>query len=134
MSCVTEEGKRCTKCCEAVILAKGVWRKILSDKIVANLDDKGVPDNDKLKKLWTPISYRRAKKRNPYITTLPEIHKNHEFFSCNALIEGVGCAVRGTEDHPVICKLYGDTPDISYSPTCPIDYYRTEDELIKWIN
>jgi hypothetical protein len=121
MSCIAEGNTRCTKCCEAIHIEKRSYISLVKGRITVGRD------NDLLA-LWKPISKRRAKKINPYIFDPSGRTKQHlswanqdaQFFTCTALVKGVGCSVRGTDKHPETCKIYvGELSD--YSPTCPTD-------------
>jgi hypothetical protein len=86
----------------------------------------GIGASAPILKYWKRISKRQAKKINPYMFNRqlkPEWHKRFigdaAFFTCSALIPGVGCSIRDDDDHPFVCKVYkGGT---EYSPTCPTD-------------
>jgi hypothetical protein len=114
MSCISTTG-RCTKCCEVIHIPAKVWPNLLKDP-------KRYTDGRLLRKYWTPISKRRAKKINPYIFTLEDNKaylKTAGFFTCRALEVGVGCKIRDTENHPNVCKIFKGGYD--YSPTCKQD-------------
>jgi hypothetical protein len=118
MSCITQENKRCTKCCEAIHVNKAVWPTIMRG------GGRKFTDQHLIRKYWIPISRRRAKKINPYIfenaaQSEDNYLKNFAFFKCKALIRGFGCSIRDTVDHPQVCKIY--TGGDEYSPTCSED-------------
>ena len=86
-------------------------------------------------KWWTPISKRRAKKINPYIFENARkynkeqrkyINHSMQYFTCKALVRGVGCSIRDTNEHPRVCKSFGGEKQDKdyqncYSPTCTED-------------
>lgn len=125
MSCITKGNVRCTKCCEAIHINKKQYLRFVKKEI-------NFSDGDFIRKYWTPISKRRAKKINPYIfDRVKKIAKEDykyvshdmQFFTCKALKKGFGCTIRDTEEHPYVCKQFGteDRVHNDYSPTCDFD-------------
>lgn len=120
MSCITKGGVRCTKCCEAIHINMRTWQRIVK----RNTRGSGceVIDQDKVfgeNGVWQSISVRRAKQINPYIFQNNPEAKDMKFFTCKALIKGVGCTIRDTDRHLDVCKIY--TGGDEYSPTCEED-------------
>ena len=122
MSCISKGNTRCTKCCEAIHIDKRQWNRI----------KRGIADvgaSQSITKYWKPISARRAKKINPYIWKRNSakvleglelrVGTVMQFFTCTALVKGVGCSIRDQEDHPEVCKTFES--DDSYSPDCKFD-------------
>lgn len=127
MSCIKSGGERCTSCCEVLHIKFPVWKN------VRELNLEGNPH-----KYWVKVSKRRAKKINPFIFDLDRMWDSDDerkaqrrwktaasYYTCRALVKGVGCSIRDTEDHPMTCKVYKGGYD--YSNTCPTDinvFYR----------
>jgi len=118
MSCIQSGNTRCTKCCEAIAVPLKMYIKYTSGKIT-------IPDQDLMfgaTGVWQKISKRVAKKINPHMVSLLEKYSMaHEkaFFRCTAYKKGEGCTIRGTDRHPITCRVYEG--DILYSPTCETD-------------
>lgn len=91
------EGKRCTMCCQAIILQMP-YRVLLGTNI-------GGDKHNIMKTYWKPISKYRAKKINPYLFerfTEEQIKEMH-FYKCTALTEE-GCGVY--DNRPMTCSEY----------------------------
>lgn len=105
MAACVIDGARCTACCQAIGLhskrhnlrkaaLRGVWGDV--QFVAAN---------------WKPISWRRAKKRNPYIaTTMVKTAKS--YWVCKQLTP-TGCGAY--LDRPNVCRgfpRYGNSPEV----------------------
>lgn len=116
MSCIAKGNVRCTRCCEAIHIPRSQWISFFKGKI-------NIGASASIRKYWTPISHRRAKKLNPYVFNREGRDVGYiqaaQFFKCKALVLGQGCSVRDAEDHPEVCKTFYAEPD--YSPTCSTD-------------
>lgn len=127
MSCIKENGKRCTSYCEVINIPGKGYRDMIKHHPHGH-------DTQKIKKYWVQITKRQAKKINPYIFRrnmddyTKQWLKGCKFFTCKALIKNVGCSIRKIEDErPHACGAYegGD----EYSSTCFQDILR-EDNII----
>lgn len=104
------EGKRCTKCCEAIHLPKQAAINVVKGNVC---DEDGM-----LSKYWRRISKRVAKRINPYMFSdcwsKPQrdfINKGAGFFKCLALKNGV-CTIY--EDRPFACRDFNGNGMYAY--------------------
>lgn len=114
MSCITKGNVRCTKCCQAIHMMAGAWRKM-------KLKKASYVDGDIVMSKWVRISRRRAKKINPFIMANGHENGKMDYFKCKSLTEH-GCG--DYEGRPDICRSFnpqkGDQ-HTTYSPTCKFD-------------
>jgi Fe-S-cluster containining protein len=107
MSCIKSGGKRCYECCRVVhINVHQAHNAFVTKKV-------NVTDGDILKRIWKPISRRKAKKINPYVV---KGKKDMAYFTCKWLGSS-GCS--RYSERPDVCRRYKG--DLSYSPTCLTD-------------
>lgn len=106
MSCVKQGNVRCTDCCKAIHIPTVSARKIWGPK------PSTITDGHTIRTSWSPVSYRRAKKRNPHISK----YRHMSYFKCRH-VTSQGCGIY--EDRPDVCARYKGGSE--YSPTCPTD-------------
>jgi len=104
----TIDGKRCTKCCQAI------WVSGLSAKFI---DGDDIAEGDTLfaRENWTRITTEQAEQINPYM--VERMRKgpgldNSAFYTCKNLTED-GCGVY--DSRPVVCSgypIYHHHPDL----------------------
>lgn len=121
MSCITKGNVRCTKCCEVLHINKTSYQRHIKDKEAIYQSNIMFGRHG----AWAPVSYRVAKKINPYLAMRGSkedrkwLRHNMQYFTCKHLVKGVGCSVRETDLHPWTCKQYAG--GLEYSPTCTTD-------------